>query len=625
MVRPIPPPRRWPWVLAAVAVIAAAVAAWLTAARPAAPAGSDLAFVDGRWRPIAPGDVRRPPRRPPGAATAKQVRVEGQVVEAFAGEAVAGAEVVFAGEASEATVTSDGQGRYAIDLAPGFYRAYVRGEGVVSVGRPRYERLPGPPSARDAGSPDDTLAPLVGVFLDQSGVDLEVVRGGHVTGRVFDPSGRPVAGAMVRLRADLRPVLGTDLAVTDLDGSFHLDGPVGYWPLDVSHDGFAGVDPSVDAHVEVVPGDVASIDLTLALGCVVRGRVVRPDGSPAGDGAIERRAGDGVFEPAGRIAADGTFRWSTTADAEVVLRAWPWKAPPSTEQRFTCKPGDRWTDVVFAIPDGEADLEGTIVAADGRPAAGAYLDIFPLFAGGMSQQERADGQGRWAIYALPAGAYTITASIEGGGVVERRVTVPDRNVELRLGGTGALAGRVAGVDRGSLTVDLDACQGAGSAFESTRSRRVAAISGGEYRIDDLPACTTTAVLRIGRRIRVHPVTIPANDVATVDLDFTPRRRVVVFGTVRGPDGAPVAGGTGYVVPMDEPETGGTRFAIGEDGRYRTEASVGDVIEVEAEAEAGDRRLGGDGRVRGDRGDEERVDIAVAPPDDGDGDGDEIDQ
>jgi hypothetical protein len=615
MVRPIPPPRRWLWLIAAAAVTAAVVAAWL-ATRPAgAPAaGSDLAFVDGRWRPLAPGDPRRPLRRAHPAQ--KQVRVEGQVVEAFAGEAVAGAEVVFAAETGEATTTSDASGRYHIDLVPGFYRAYVRGEGVISVGRPRYERLPGPPSARDVGAPDDTLAPVVGVFLDQSGVDLEVVRGGHIAGRVFDPAGRPVAGALVRLRADLRPVLGTDVAETDLDGSFHLEAPIGYWPLEVAHDGFAGLDPTVDAHVEVVPGDVAHVDLTLALGCIVRGRVVRGDGSPGGDGAIERRASDGVFEPAGAIAPDGTFRWSTTADADVVLRAWPWKAPPSPEQRFTCRPGDRRADVVFTVPDGAPDLEGTIVAADGTPAAGAYLDIFPRSPGGMSQQERADSQGRWAIYALPAGAYTIMASAAGAGIVERRVTVPARAVELRLGGTGAMAGRVAGVDRGSLTVELDACHGPAGALETTRTRRVVAVTGGQYRIDDLPACTTTAVLRAGRRVRVHPVTIPAGDVASVDVDFTPRRRVVVYGLVRGPDGRAVAGGTGYVLPMDEQDAGGARFTIGDDGRYRVEATVGDLLEAEAAGD-GEQRLGGAGRVTGDGGDEERVDITLAPRPGGD--------
>jgi hypothetical protein len=616
MVRPIPPPRRWPWVIAAAAVIAVAVAAFFAATRPDAPApGSDLAFVDGRWRPVAPGDVRRALRRPPAAA--KQVRVEGQVVEAFAGEAVAGAEVVFAAEAGEATTTSDASGRYTIELTPGFYRAYVRGEGVISVGRPRYERLPGPPSARDVGAPDDTLAPVVGVFLDQSGVDLEVVRGGAIGGRVFDPQGRPVAGALVRLRADLRPVLGTDVAETDLDGSFHLEAPIGYWPLEVAHDGFAGLDPAVDAHVEVVPGDVAHVDLTLALGCIVRGRVVRADGSPAGDGAIERRASDGVFEPAGAIAADGRFRWSTTADAEVALRAWPWKAPPSPAQTVTCRPGDRRTDVVFTVPDGAPDLEGTIVAADGTPAAGAYLDIFPLSAGGMSQQERADGHGQWAIYALPAGDYTIMASVDGGGIAVRRVSVPGRGVELRLGGTGAMAGRVAGLDRGSLTVELDACRGPAGALETTRTRRVVAVTDGQYRIDGLPACATTAVIRAGRRLRVHPVTIPAGDVAAVDVDFTPRRRVVVYGTVRGPDGRPVAGGTGYLLPMDDQDAGGTRFAIGDDGRYRVDATVGDLLEVEAAGD-GEQRLGGTGRVIGDTGDEERVDIAVAPRPDGDG-------
>ena len=625
--------RRWSAAAVAIALILAVAVAgvawllffspWHPGARPGDLAASAsrpgsapaLRFVDGRWQPDVVGDRRGPldKVRPAGL-----VRVTGQVTEAYGDGGLARVEVVFAGPAGEATATTDGDGRYQLDVAAGFYRAYVRADGVISVGAPRNQRLPGPPSPREAGSPDDDLAPQVGVFHDQAGVDLEVMRSGFVEGRVFDRAGRPVAGALVRVRADLRPVLGTDLAETDLDGSFRLEVPVGYWKIEASHPAFAGIVPGPpgpnDGHVEVLASAPTRIDLTLAAGCIVRGRVVATDGSPAGEGAIERRYRRD-FGPAGRVDPDGSFRWATVEDGAVQLRAWPWKSPPSAARTFACHEGARFDDVVFELPPETPTLAGTITTADGRPAASAYLDIYALAPGGMNQQERADADGRWAVYQLPPGEYAVTAHVDGGGVLEQVVTVPADDVALVLGGTGSIAGAVRGIDHGSIAIELEGCRARrGGEFAMPPTRRVAAVVAGQYRIDDVPACATTVLIRSGRRNRSCDVDVVAGEVTTCDVDLAPRATKVVFGTVHGPDGRAVVGGIGFVIPADDPIDPGRRFAIGPDGEFQVEAGAGDLIEVVGAI--GDARATGSARVASD----EPIDVRLAPVAERDDDG-----
>lgn len=139
--------------------------------------------------------------------------------------------------------------------------------------------------------------------------------------------------------------------------------------------------------------------------CEIRGRVVRSDGLPAGDGAVERVV-DGAFERAGELAPNGTFRWRTTQRGDVVLRAWPWHSPATASRTFACAPGARF-DIELRVPDEQPAITGTIVDSSGAPLPFAFVDVEPLD-GGVAQQERADGDGRFAIFDAPAGRYKLS-------------------------------------------------------------------------------------------------------------------------------------------------------------------------------------------------------------------------
>ena len=510
------------------------------------------------------------------------VRIEGRVVDALSREPVADVEVVFAGAAGETTTTAGADGAYAIDVERGDYRAFVRGDHVISVGAAPWERLPAPPDPTAASAPDDQLAPLVEVTTAQRGVDLEVQRSGVVIGRVLDRNGRPVVGAVVRAAVGhWRPVLGTHISESDSTGAFRLEVPGGYYDLEAAHPDFAGpelVGGYQRPNVMVYPAMETTIDLTLASGCVVTGRVIRRDGTPAGAGALER--GNGVdFWPAGPIADDGTFRFTTVAEEELHLRAWPWKAPPAPAQVVSCRDGMRHV-VEFVVPDVSPDLTGKILDASGDPMPAAYIDIYGLSPGTMNQQERADSAGDWAVFALPPGDYSVTAHVPGRGVATASVSVPGRDVVLRLSGTGALEGSIEGVADGTtFQLEIAGCvSSSGGSVVMQATTRVVPVFGGTYRVDNLPACTLVANARSPLRSAPVHAEIVAGRVATADIDLSPPRAKQVKVSVTDEDGDAVPNAQVMVAHLDGNGTSPPdQVTTDSRGLATVEAHVGDII------------------------------------------------
>ncbi|HVV83317.1 MAG TPA: carboxypeptidase-like regulatory domain-containing protein [Kofleriaceae bacterium] len=587
-----PPPRsRWPWVLAGAVAL---LALWRLES-----GGSPKKSVDDHpglagkgWRGggasggggggsgFLPGLRLRSGKHPDGPPRIPGlIRVEGKVVDADTGAPVGDVEVVFADGQSEASATSDLGGHYSIDVPAGRYRPFVRADGMMSVGRPERERLPARPRADQVAASTLTLAPELAVFHDLAGADLEVVRSAIIRGRVFDKAGHPIAGAVVRARPmddeAGQPVLGTDVAETDLDGTFQLEVEAKPHQLEAFHDDYGATEEK--PIVDLDPGTTRDVDLTMIAGCIIAGRIVG-DGFPGGDGAIERAwtADDpSAFAPAGSFTPDGLFRWTTDEESSVTLRAWPWKSPPSKPQTFDCHDGARYDDVVFEIPHVPADLAGTVVTAGGAPAAGAYIDVTGVSPGTMNQQERADGNGEWEVFSLPPGDYAVTVRVPGQGVATARLTAPSRGAVLTLSGTGSMVGSAKGLTDGTFAVEVD-CSTDSPSYGETGERFMASVHGGTYRIDGLPACNASMVARNGaQRTRRFDVEIPAGGVVTMDLDLAAPVTKEVTGVVRDPQGQPVDGAV--VVVMDDPSQ--TRSESGADGRFTIEAKSGATLVV----------------------------------------------
>ena len=497
------------------------------------------------------------------------VRISGSVIDEISRAPVADVEVVFRSSLGESTTTATSDGTYSIEIAPGEYRAFVRDDNMISVGLADQIRLPVGPRAETAGAPDEALMPLVVASADTDHVELGVLHGGSITGRVEDRSGRAIAHAIIRARgSEQRPALGTDIAESDADGNFELHVPTGRYVLDATHAIFAGLlEPEA---LEVEPGAKIETTVTMTSGCIITGRVVRPDGTVASDGAIERQVGDLQTDlaPAGRIEPDGTFRWTSIEETEVTLRAWPWKSPPSQFRTFRCYDGARIPNVVFRLERGTPTVEGTLVDASGAPVAFAYIDLQPLDPGSFGQQERTDAEGRWQGFEMPPGRYQAQVQVPGRGVLNTMFTTPGDPVQLQLGGVGRIEGTTTDLVDGSFALTFEGCSGIASIAHEPR---IVTVTGGRFEIDDAPACELQMVaIWHGRRTEIS-ADVSASDTTQIEVDIGPPRERTIHGTVTDRESRPI---TGAVVRISGGNDGSPRVVTDSVGRYTMQAPSG---------------------------------------------------
>jgi hypothetical protein len=219
------------------------------------------------------------------------------------------------------------------------------------------------------------------------------------------------------------------------------------------------------------------------------------------------------------------------------------------------------------------ELTGRIVDESGVPQPGAYIDVY----GPMNQQERADDDGNWAVYALPPGEYVITAHVPGKGVASARAQVPGAGVELVLSGTGALAGTVEGVDDGeTFQLTIQGCSADAGSVVMPQTTRVVPVLGGRYRVDGLPACDLLVQARSPARTVMTQATIVAGSVASTHFDLAPPRAKTVRVSVVDADGDAVPGAQIVVSHLDGAR-GGDAVTTDGAGVATVEAHVGDVL------------------------------------------------
>ncbi len=310
-------------------------------------------------------------------------------------------------------------------------------------------------------------------------------------------------------------------------------------------------------------------------GCIISGRVVNADGSPANDGAIEKLGPRvGGFGPAGRIEA-GTFWWATLGDESVTLRAWPWRSPPSAAKTFACKDGKRFTDVVLRLPDQRPDISGVVVDAQDRPVPLAYLDVQPLdrmmgqVVGG--QQERGDAAGNWHVYDMPAARYRVTGTAPGLGIVDTTVVAPRQDVRLQLGGTGRIVGTTSTLVTGSVEVSFLFCGSKDLPLFVAHEPRIVPVVGGRFTIERAPACTLTMAVRWRDKLLESNVVVDPDRTTYVDLEIGTPRGKTVTGVVRDRDGNAVTGARVTVVDHDR-DTATVRTDAS--GRYTIQTYAG---------------------------------------------------
>jgi len=589
-----------------------AVAGWWSHGRSstredAAPGSGPRAREPGPGLANARGTLHARGATIPGAAPRDpdEVVIRGKVIDEDTTAPVPDVEVVYRSAAGEETTTTGPDGMYRIQLRVGVYRAFVRDDSVLSVGRADTMRLPGLPSPDTAGVPDEALMPLVLASADSDDIDLPVTRGGTVHGKVVDKAGRPIAGVVLAARSGpIRPTLGTDVAESDAHGEFDLQLPAGEYQIIATHARYAGV--SSEKIITIEPGAKATTEVVMTAGCVIVGRVVDAAGHASGDGAIEQQYGATFdeFAPAGRIEPDGTFRWVTTEEATVGLRAWPWKAPPSAEKTFACREGARFENVVFELANQQPDLDGVLVDEHGQPVPFAYLDISALDEGRSGQQERTDAEGRWQVFSMPAGSYAITAQSPDHGVVHATVTSPAHDVKLALGGTGRIEGTTPQLLNGSFELSAGTCvaEDADDGVPLPPQHRLVTVTGGHFTIDGVPACDLVGSATWRDQTLPFTVTVPAGGVAHLALDVGPPRAKHVHGVVRDASNRPVAHAE-ITATQGDGETTVTTDAV---GRYALDTFSGASLFATSAGTSGFAEVGM-GKV-----DDEEIDLELSP-------------
>lgn len=577
---------RWPYLASAAISLAVVGADELLSARRGAAAISSRpgegASPNSNPRPRPRWTPRTPPPRVLASAPAGTVRVSGRVIDVDTGKPVAGSEVVLAA-AAEHTAAADRDGRFFVDVPPGAYRVFARGDRVLTVVRRGRDARAARSSVDRPGAVATIDVPTLQIDAPLDGVELDVVPAAAIRGIVRGPDGQPVSGAIVRARTegsdDIHPVGGTDETETGSDGSFALRVAARTQQLEATHPlyGIAANRPVV----ELDPGGAYDLDLDLVPGCVIEGRVVRPEGTLTG-GVVERAAGSGDMAWSGvaRFREDGQFRFFTDESATVRLRAGAWSAPSSEAQRFDCHDGARYRDVTFRIPSRTPTLTGTLRSASGLSVPFAIVDVTSVPVADHATVERTDAEGRWAAYGLPPGEYEAVAHVPGKGVATVHVTAPAEGVAMRLSGTGAITGRTFGMTDGLLTLAVD-CPHEGTSYGGTVERFVAEVRGGHLRAEGLPACRASVVAERGPwRSPPAEVEVAAGGASQLSLELDPVLGRDVFGRVVDAAGRPVP----RAVVSIRAQTAAT-VTSGGDGRFHLRVPQGAILDISGGGQA----------------------------------------
>ena len=338
------------------------------------------------------------------------------------------------------------------------------------------------------------------VNVPPEGRDLEVrvLRGGIVEGRVLAPAGTSVAAAHVRLEA--APLYRRDVT-TGADGRFRFEAVGGeerLWKepgqaaatITASAAGFAHAE--VDVEEPPKPGETKTIDVTLAVGRRVTGVVRTAEGSPAAGARIGLDwASDTEDASAGskRAVADGEGRFALADLPPGSTELWVDDAQNRVHVRVTVGvPADADpSPVTVVLPDRRGRTTVRVLDAAGLPVAGAKVTakagppVIDTVARGVTGAD-----GSVALTGLPTDVATVQV-LPPRSVLHAQEVGPDRlsggEVVFRLE-AGEVAGRAVRADgtparvRLALDRDIGACREQGA--------EVATEADGAFRFTRLP-------------------------------------------------------------------------------------------------------------------------------------------
>lgn len=232
-------------------------------------------------------------------------------------------------------------------------------------------------AVRAAGHAGGTARPVLGADV---GTFVLAANGGAVDVAITDPAGRPVADAVVvvghrdartwipQVEGELPSVPPPCRARSDERGhSLAIGLPPGLHPVSVRS---AGAAP-FHTFVAVAAGQTAAVEVRLAPGAQLRGRLVAAEGAPLGDARVACRSDDAFACVDAEVGADGTFCFDALPATTVGLLAWA-RGCNIVERVLTLPLGTTSIDLPVALPQAK---RGRIVGAAGLPLPGWELAL----------------------------------------------------------------------------------------------------------------------------------------------------------------------------------------------------------------------------------------------------------
>jgi hypothetical protein len=363
---------------------------------------------------------------------------------------------------------TDDLGAYRIyGLLPGDYIVRASMRGNMPPGPRNAETEPtGYPGTYYPGVTDVTQAQTVSAALGQEtsaiGFALVPARLSRISGTVMSSDGRPLAGAMVMLRAggtgfggpraNLIGMVAANQQVR-ADGGFQLNNvPPGDYVLDVQQRprDIRNLQDLSSAQLEFasmpisVSGDIDNVTIVTTPGMNVSGRVVYqgqappkqtvqvmavpPAGGPSPIGMLLNAKAFG----SGRANQDGTFELRGIAGPQMIrvqglpadwsLKSVTLDGADITDVPYDFKPGNNVTGLIVTLTDRLTQITGSVRDGRGQPVMDYVLIAFPEDAnlrGAQSryvQTTRPNQNGIFSLKGLPPGRYlaAVVPSLENG-------------------------------------------------------------------------------------------------------------------------------------------------------------------------------------------------------------------
>lgn len=511
---------------------------------------------------------------------------EQQVIELAHGKEVADLELVLTrGAALEGIVTLPG-GVPAAGAQVALGRGDSEVAGVLFIGasgtptdgdgRYRIEGIKeGPQSVGAALSGYRRAVKDLEVHGGTNRLDFQLGEGFSVSGRVIDPSGRPVADVALQLTSD--GFLPEGAAVSGTDGGFRFGGLAdGRFGLSASKAGYAGARQDL----QVNDTSIDNVEITLTPGGgVIAGKVVglefRDISNLEVTAVLRSPSAEFYRSHRGQVDFEGKYRVEGVAAGEWQLRGTMAGSGRSAQKNVTMPEagGVVEADLEFG---GGLTLSGHITRA-GKPVVDAQVSVSGI-ENETSSTSSSDAAGAYRIEGLKPGNYRLIVVIAFAASQERKVSLgTSQEVDVDLS-TARLSGRV--FDRGSgaplanVTVTaLPAAPGPDGAFgpysvsDASGTFTLENVEPGSYRVQGSKEGYAQAEVRA-------EVTSPDARVEGVRLELAPETGLVL--DVGSPAGAPArvsvalldAAGTPVLSDWLSPgENGRTRIRNAPPGHY----------------------------------------------------------